>query len=130
MYKETELTQKIIGCAYNVHNTLGAGFLEKVYENALRVEMESIGLRVAQQLPMQVRYKGTVVGEYLADLVVEDKVILELKALEKLSAIHEVQLKNYLCACGLELGLLLNFGQKVEIRRKFVSQTTARMQSS
>jgi GxxExxY protein len=124
MYKETELTDKIICCAYNVHNNLGSGFLEKVYENALRIELGTLGMNVAQQVPIQVFYKNQAVGEYFADLVVEDKVILELKALEKLSPTHEVQLKNYLVGCRLNLGLLLNFGKKVEIRRKYIPATS------
>lgn len=121
MYKETDLTDKIICCAYKVHNTLGAGFLEKVYENALRFEMESIGIKVAQQMPIHVFYKDQTVGEYFADLVVEEKVVLELKAVETLSSVHEIQLKNYLLGCRLELGLLLNFGKKVEVRRKYIA---------
>jgi GxxExxY protein len=121
MYKETDLTDKIICCAYKVHNTLGAGFLEKVYENALRFEMESIGIKVAQQMPIHVFYKNQTVGEYFADLVVEEKVVLELKAVETLSSVHEIQLKNYLLGCRLELGLLLNFGKKVEVRRKYIA---------
>ena len=129
MYKETELTDKIICCAYNVHNGLGSGFLEKVYENALRIELESIGLNVRQQVPIQVFYKGQTVGDFFADLIVEDKVILELKALEHLSPAHEIQLKNYLQGCQMELGLLLNFGKKVEIRRKYVASGLDRFSS-
>jgi len=121
MYKETELTDKIICCAYNVHNHLGSGFLEKVYENALRIELEDMELKVAQQEPIRVLYKGQPVGEYFADLIVEDKVVLELKALENLLPAHEVQLKNYLQGCRRELGLLMNFGKKVEVRRKYVA---------
>jgi len=108
----------IIGCAYRVHNTLGEGFLEKVYENALAIELRRHGLDVVQQAPIQVRYAGQVVGDYYADLWVEGRVILELKAVQELSPVHEVQLVNYLKATGVDIGLLLNFGSSVQIRRK------------
>ena len=114
-----ELTKKIIGCAYVVHNTLGAGFLEKVYENALLFELRSEGLDADRQASLKVEYKGIVVGEYFADLVVEGKVICELKAIEKLSSYHEVQLVNYLVATRIDIGLLINFGESVTVRRKF-----------
>jgi len=114
-----ELTKKIIGCAYVVHNTLGAGFLEKVYENALLFELRSEGLDADRQASLKVEYKCIVVGEYFADLVVEGKVICELKAIEKLSSYHEVQLVNYLVATGIDIGLLINFGESVTVRRKF-----------
>jgi GxxExxY protein len=120
MFQHKELTDKIICCAYSVHNTLGTGFMEKVYENALRIELESVGLQVEQQVPIQVFYKEQAVGEYFADLVVEGKVILELKAVDSLSSVHEVQLKNYLKGSRIDLGLLLNFGKKVDVRRKYV----------
>jgi len=114
-----ELTKKIIGCAYVVHNTLGAGFLEKVYENALLFELRSEELDADRQASLKVEYKGIVVGEYFADLVVEGKVICELKAIEKLSSYHEVQLVNYLVATRIDIGLLINFGGSVTVRRKF-----------
>ena len=95
---EDDLTQKIIGCAYKVHNTLGPGFLEKVYENALRIELEKLGLRVKQQEPINVCYEGHVVGEYFADLGGEERLVIELKALQTLVKQHEVQLVNYLAA--------------------------------
>ena len=91
-----DLTQKIIGCAYKVHNTLGPGFLEKVYENALRIELKKIGLLVRQQEPICVKYAGQVIGEYYADLWVDTRVVVELKATQTLSREHEVQLVNYL----------------------------------
>ena len=90
--KDDDLTQKIIGCAYKVHNTLGPGFLEKVYENALRIELEKIGLRVKQQEPINVNYEGQVIGEYYADLWVNERVLIELKAAQTLVKLHEVQL--------------------------------------
>jgi len=117
--KDDALTQKIIGCAYKVHNTLGPGFLEKVYENALRIELEKLGLRVRQQEPLSVAYEGHVVGEYYADLWVDERVVIELKAAQTLVKQHEVQLVNYLAATGVESGLLLNFGPSVEVKRKF-----------
>ena len=117
--KNQALTQRIIGCAFNVHNTLGAGFLEQVYENALRIELTKQRLRVKQQAPIEVFYEGQVVGNYYADLWVEGRVIVELKAVRSLSKAHEVQLVNYLTATGVDTGLLLNFGPSVEIKRKF-----------
>ena len=116
--EEEELTGTIIGCAYKVHNTLGPGFLEKVYENALRIELAKQGLKVAQQVPVKVHYEGQVVGDYYADLLIEDKIIVELKAIQTLSKAHEVQLVNYLTATGIDLGLLINFGPSVNVKRK------------
>jgi GxxExxY protein len=118
--KHAELTEKILCCSFEVHSQLGAGFLEKVYENALVIELVKRGLSVEQQKQLCVTYKGNVVGDYIADLVVDNSVIVELKAIEKVTDIHEVQLKNYLCATGIEVGLLLNFGKTVQVRRKFV----------
>ena len=117
--KDDVLTQKIIGCAYTVHNTLGPGFLEKVYENALRIELEKLGLRVKQKEPINVTYDGQVVGEYYADLWVDERVVIELKAVQTLAKQHEVQLVNYLAATGIDCGLLLNFGASVQVKRKF-----------
>ena len=116
--KYKDLTEKIIGAAYAVYNTLGWGFLEKVYENALVIELRKICFKVVQQAPINVYYDGVVVGEYLADPLVEDKVIVELKAIKALSEVHEVQLVNYLAATPIEVGLLLNFGEELEIKRK------------
>jgi len=113
------LTKKIIGCAFKVHNTLGAGFLEKVYENALRIELVKLGLEVKQQEPIRVYYEGQVVGDYYADLWVESRVIVELKAVQSLSKEHEVQLVNYLTATGIDTGLLFNFGPSVQVKRKY-----------
>lgn len=114
-----DLTYQIIGAAYEVHAGLGAGFLEKVYENAMCIELEERGLHVRQQYCIPVHYKGQMVGEYYADLFVEEKVIVELKAVERLLPIHEAQLVNYLQGTGIELGLLINFGGSVIIKRKY-----------
>ena len=114
------LTDKIICAAYNVHNELGSGFLEKVYENALLLELRANGISVEPQKGIVVRYKDCVVGEYVADIMVENSVIVELKSVDKIADIHELQLKNYLKATGIEVGLLLNFGKSVEVKRKYV----------
>lgn len=112
------ITEKIIGCAYAVSNELGCGFLEKIYENALVRELRKAGLEVAQQYPMQVVYDGVVVGDYAADLVVEEGVLVELKAVRALDEVHFAQCLNYLKATGLSICLLLNFGKpRVEIKR-------------
>ena len=113
------LTKRIIGCAYTVHNELGQGFLEKVYENALRIELQESGVTVVQQHPVPVYYRGRVVGEFFADLLVEGRIIVELKAIQSLLKEHEVQLVNYLTATGIDHGLLINFGASVKVRRKF-----------
>jgi len=116
--KQNKLTEKIIGCAFKVHNTLGCGFLEKVYENALTHELRKNALYIEQQKLIQVIYDEIVVGDYIADILVESAVILELKATKVIDKIHEAQLLNYLKATGLNLGLILNFGQpKLQIRR-------------
>jgi GxxExxY protein len=107
---ENDLTKKIIGCAYKVHNILGPGFLEKVYENALRIELERLGMRVKQQEPINVSYEGQVVGEYYADLWIDECLVVEVKAVQTLVKQHEVQLVNYLAATNIDSGLLLNFG--------------------
>jgi GxxExxY protein len=118
---EGDLTGEILNAAYTVHNALGAGFLEKVYANALAVELRRKGLKVEQQKPMQIQYAGKVVGEYMADLVVASRVLVECKAATHLEAVHEAQVMNYLRATGLRVGLLINFGRpKVQFRR-FVS---------
>jgi GxxExxY protein len=114
-----KLTEKIIGCAYRVYNRMGYGFLESVYEKCLLIELRKAGLSVEAQKPITVCYEGQVVGEFIADLVVEDEVIVELKSVRRLVEAHEVQLVNYLVATGRDVGLLLNFGEgKVEVKRK------------
>ena len=116
---DDDLTHIIIGCAYKVHNTLGPGFLEKVYENALRIELEKAGFRVKQQEPINVMYEGQIVGEYYADLWVNERVVVELRAALVLAKEHEVQLVNYLTATRVNDGLLINFGPSVQVKRKF-----------
>ncbi len=113
-----ELTESIIGCAYEVSNKLGCGFLEKVYENALRIELTRSGLSVDQQFPIDVRYDGQKVGEFVADLVVERTVVVEIKAVKRNDDVHIAQCLNYLKATGMKICLLINFGKpKVSIRR-------------
>jgi GxxExxY protein len=116
---DDQLTKAIIGCAYKVHNALGSGFLEKVYENAIRIELEKLGLAVKQQQPVNVTYDGHVVGQYYADLCVNERIVIELRAVRSIAKEHEVQLVNYLTATRLDVGLLLNFGSSVEVKRKF-----------
>jgi len=119
--KHRDLTKNIINAAYNVYNALGKGFLEKVYENALTIELKEKGINVIQQAPIITLYKNKIVGDYIADLLIEEKVIVELKAIKELKKIHEVQLVNYLAATKIELGLLLNFGENFELKRKIFS---------
>jgi len=114
-----DLTSKIIAAAYKVHKTLGSGFLEKVYENSMMIELGKAGLKVEQQARINVIYEGHSVGDYFADLFVESAVIVECKAMTALAREHEVQLVNYLTATGIDIGLLINFGQSVQVKRKF-----------
>lgn len=119
MMEYRDLTERIIGCAYIVYNRMGFGFLESVYEKCLLIELHKAGLRAESQLPITVRYDDEIVGEFVADILVEDVVIVELKSVKKLAKAHEVQLVNYLVATGKPVGLLLNFGeQQVEVKRK------------
>ena len=112
------LTEQIIGAAYAVGNTLGYGFLEKVYEKALRHELNKGGLGVSCQQPIKVYYDGVTVGDFFADIVVENEIIVELKAVKKIDGIHLAQCLNYLKATGKRLGLLINFGPScVEVKR-------------
>ena len=117
--RDEALTEVVIGCAFKVHNNLGEGFLENVYENALAHELHKKDIRFTQQAPIQVIYDGKVVGDYYADLWVEERVIVEIKDVQSLHKRHEVQLVNYLTATGVDTGLLLNFGRSVQIKRKF-----------
>ena len=117
--EEQELTEKIIGCAMKVHSALGPGFLESVYQKALVHELGKAGLKVEWEKPITVHYDGIVVGDFSADMLVEDRVMLELKANHALAPANEVQLVNYLTVTGIEVGLLLNFGaERLEFKRK------------
>jgi GxxExxY protein len=117
-FQHGEITEQIIGAAFEVHSVLGYGFLEKVYENALLAELCKRALRAETQKAIKVKYKDVIVGDYVADLVVEDKVIVELKTEESYNKTHEAQLLNYLKATGTKVGLLINFGRKkCEFRR-------------
>ncbi|MFA7418810.1 MAG: GxxExxY protein [Melioribacteraceae bacterium] len=116
-----ESTNQIIKAFYKVNNTLGFGFLEKVYENAMKLELQNAGLKVEQQKNIRVNYNGIEVGDYYADLLINDCVIVELKATESLCEEHEAQLLNYLKATNIEVGLLMNFGKKAEFKRKIFS---------
>ncbi|MCL6099308.1 MAG: GxxExxY protein [Bacteroidetes bacterium] len=122
-YLHKDFTDKIIRAFYNVYNSLGFGFLEKVYENAMMIELKSFGLHCEKQTPINVYYKENRIGEYFADIVVESKVIIELKAAESLCEEHEAQLLNYLKATEIEVGLLLNFGKTPQIKRKIFENT-------
>ena len=116
--KHTDLTEKIIAAYYTVYNTLGYGFLEKVYENALAIELTRMGLKAIQQPAIAVYYKSLAVGNYNADLLVNDLIIVELKAARTITPDHEAQLLNYMKATHYEVGLLLNFGPQPQIKRK------------
>ncbi|NWF64558.1 MAG: GxxExxY protein [Chloroflexi bacterium] len=117
-FEGNEITEKIIGCAYTVSNTLGIGFVEKVYENALTHLLRKSNLHVVQQHPIKVNFDGVVVGEFVADLLVENRILVELKAVSMLKDEHMAQALNYLRATGAEICLLINFGTtKVEIKR-------------
>jgi len=119
MLEDKDLTEKIIACAFRVHQQLGAGFVEKVYENAMIIELRKLGFDVKQQFPITVHYEGKPVGEYFADILVENRIICELKAAQLLAPEQEMQLVNYLAATGHNTGLLLNFGNSVTVKRKF-----------
>jgi GxxExxY protein len=113
-----DITYKINGAIFEVNRELGPGFLEKVYENALMIELAEVGLKAENQIPIKVRYKGKEVGDYFADIVVEGQIILELKAAESIQKVHEAQLLNYLKATGMKIGMLVNFTHpKAQIKR-------------
>jgi len=113
-----DITKKIIKCFYKVYDELGSGFLESVYERSLMIELENIGLKANSQKSLNVYYNNQLVGDFKADITVEDKVIIEIKAITKLTAQHEAQLINYLKATGIKVGLLVNFGEKLEFKRR------------
>lgn len=125
-YKHKDITEQIIKAFYNVYNTLGYGFLEKVYENAMFKELSEMGLNTVKQYPIEVFYKEEKIGQYFADLLVENKIIIELKAAETICEEHELQLINYLKATEIEIGLLLNFGKKPQFKRKIFSNKNPR----
>ena len=119
MEKE-ELTHRVIGCAYQVYNSLGFGFLESVYRRAMVIEIGISGMLVKEESPLRVYYRDQIVGDFFGDLVVEDELIVELKSVERLAKAHEAQLVNYLVATGIDIGLLINFGPTgVEVKRKY-----------
>jgi len=120
-FKHSDITEKILKAFYQVYNTLGYGFLEKVYENAMFIELTSMGLQVEKQKHIKVYYKTHEVGEYFADLAVDKSVIVELKAAVCLCEEHEAQLLNYLKATEIEVGMLLNFGKEPQFKRKVFS---------
>jgi len=122
-YPHWELSRRILGAAFEVHNELGPGFLEKVYEVAMLYELSQAGIRAKAQAEITVTYKGQVAGSYFADILVEDRVICEVKALQTLAPAHEAQLLHYLKATGIRLGLLLNFGaERVQFKRLVLSK--------
>lgn len=126
--KYEEITERVIGAFYHVYNTLGWGFLEKVYHNALAIELTKRGVHAESQRRIDVLYDGRLVGEYFADFLIEGCVIVELKSVEALAPEHETQLVNYLKATDIDVGLLLNFGHKAQVRRKIFE--TARWKPS
>ena len=120
------LIRKVIGACYTVHNALGTGFLESVYENSLKIELDKLDIRAKKQHEIQVYYDKYVVGEFRADLFIEDCLLIELKAVKSLVPVHEVQLVNYLAATQIDDGLLINFGQSVEVKRKYRKYTSTK----
>lgn len=124
-YPHKDLTEKIIGASFDVHNELGSGFVEKVYENALAMELRRRGLTCKQQQPVSVSYRDESVGEFVADLIVESVVLVEIKAVKAITSEFESKLIHYLKTTGIEVGLLINFGERVELRRKIYSRPSA-----
>lgn len=127
--KYADLTGAIRDSAYHVYRNLGGGFLEKVYENALAVELEQRGIHYEQQKPVSVYYRGRIVGEYLADMLIDNKVIAELKAVRAIEDIHFAQLFNYLKATGYEVGLLINFGPRFTFKRRIYNKSVSSVSS-
>ena len=123
LYKHSDLTEQIIGAFYAVYSVLGYGFLENVYVKALVIELKNRGMNAQKEFPIEVYYAGQQIGEYYADLIVNDLVILEIKAVKNLIDEHEAQLLNYLKATPYEVGLLLNFGPKPETKRRSFDNT-------
>jgi len=121
-YLYEDITDKIIRCFYNVYDELGPGYLESVYEKALIYELTKMGFKVESQKQIQVHYKDVICGNFVADIVVDNKIIIEIKAINCLLEIHEAQLINYLKATGIEVGMLVNFGAEFEFRRKIFTK--------
>jgi GxxExxY protein len=117
-FLHAELTERVIACAYDVYNQLGFGFSEKVYENAMMIKIAQKGLEAVQQAPVNVFFEKQLVGEFFPDILVENKIIVELKAVSTLLKAHEAQLVNYLKATGIKVGLLVNFGERLKIVRR------------
>ncbi len=120
-YPYKELTQEIIGAAYEVHNELGSGFVEKVYENALAFELRNKGFSIDQQKPVTVSYKGVTAGDFIADLVINNTILLEIKAVRSITKEFEAKLLHYLKSTGLPVGLIINFSESVQVKRKVFS---------
>ena len=125
-----DLTHKIIGCAFKVHNTLGPGFLEKVYENALKIELDKASIEARQQQKLPVLYKGQTVGVFYPDLWIDKQLIVEIKAMQQLAVEHEVKLVHYLAATGIDNGLLINFSSSVQVKRKFRELQTVKLRAA
>jgi len=114
-----KITEKIIGCAFTVFNQIGSGYMDSVYERCMLIELKKAGLYAKSQHPIKVLYENQIVGEFISDLIIEESIIVELKAISQLTKIHEAQLVNYLVSTGKDIGLLINFGpEKVQIKRK------------
>ena len=122
----SKLSELVIGCAFEVHNELGFGFLESVYEKSLIIALSEKGIACEQQVPIEVYFRGKIVGNYIVDLLVENKLLVELKSVRELSPPHEIQLVNYLTAMRFPTGLLLNFGPaSVQVKRKFNNSSSS-----
>jgi GxxExxY protein len=119
----SDITERVIGVFFAVYNELGAGFVESVYQNAMALALRESGLKVEQEYPLTVSFRGETVGEFRVDLLVEETVVLELKAVAQLTPTHEVQLVNYLKATGAPVGLILNFGRNAQFKRRVLSQS-------
>jgi GxxExxY protein len=126
MYKHEELTGQIINAAHTVHNKLGYGFLEKVYHNSLVIELRKKGLLAEQERRIEVKYDNQIVGEYFADIVVDNKVVVEVKSADQHNSVFEAQLLNYLKATGLEVGLIINFSSSVQVKRMVLSSAAGK----
>ena len=122
-----DLTHKVIGCAYKVHNVLGPGFLERVYENALKVELDKLGIEARQQSKLPVWYEGQPVGVFYPDLWIDKQLIIEVKAVQSLLPEHEIKLIHYLAATHIDNGLLINFASSVQVKRKFREYNLAKI---